>query len=87
MAGQAQGPVVSERRASTGRGTGLFTTQPIDAGSLVLKIDRPFINVLDAARLESNCEWCLASKEDENEVRLKACTGCKVSRYCDKVSS
>lgn len=87
MADQAQDPVVSERRASTGRGTGTFTTLPIAAGSLVFKNDRPLITVLDSARLEYHCEWCLVSKEDENEVRLKACNGCKVSRYCEKVSS
>ena len=78
---------MSERRASTRGGTGLFTTQPVAAGSLVFKIDRPLITVLDSTRLEYNCEWCLVSREDENEVRLKACNGCKVSRYCDKVSS
>ena len=87
MAGQAQDLVVSERRVSTSGGTGLFTTQPIAAGSLVFKIDRPLITVLDSPRLGYNCEWCLVSKEDENEVRLRACQGCKVSRYCGKVSS
>ena len=87
MADQAQNPVLSERRASTGRGSGLFTIQPIAAGSLVFKDERPLITMLDTARMEHNCEWCLVGKGDVSELILKSCNGCKVSRYCSKVSS
>lgn len=91
-------PHISPRRTPSS-GTGLFTSQPIDAGELVFKVERPLITVLDSARLRVCCEWCLAGgdgdADDDAEnngeagegdgVRLRACTGCKIVRYCSKV--
>ena len=81
--------VTLKRNVTASAGTGLFTKQPVNAGSLVFNIDRPLITVLDSARLRDHCEWCLdsAGEEDgEDEGRkLRVCTGCKIVRYCSKV--
>ena len=74
------------------RGTGLFTTKSIQAGEMVFKNERPLITVLDSARLRSCCEWCLTTGHEGGDmdhgdggVKLRACTGCGVVRYCSKV--
>lgn len=84
-------------RRTPSSGTGLFTSQPIDAGELVFRVERPLITVLDSARLSVSCEWCLAGGkrdgdgvdgggwEGEGTVRPSACTGCRIVRYCSKV--
>ena len=78
-------------RPTPSAGTGLFTIRSIDAGDLMFKVERPQITTLDSARLFEYCEWCLVNgREVEDEagsVRLRACTGCKIVRYCSKVSS
>ena len=74
------------------KGTGLVTSKQIEEGELVFKVERPLITVLDSARLRSCCEWCLTSGHEgdglddgNGGVRLRACTGCRIVRYCSKV--
>ena len=85
-------PVHITARIIPSQGTGLFTSKRIEAGELVFKVERPLITVLDSARLRSCCEWCLTSGHEgeclddaDVGVRLRACTGCRVVRYCSKV--
>lgn len=79
-------------RTIPSKGTGLYTSKQIEAGKLVFKDERPLITVLDSARLRGCCEWCLTAGHEGGDlddgyggVRLRACTGCRVVRYCSKV--
>ncbi|KAA6409700.1 MAG: hypothetical protein FRX48_06312 [Lasallia pustulata] len=74
-------------------GNGLFTSEDIAAGELILEIDRPFLAVLDTPRLNDACSNCFVwvpaggtavDGDDRENVTLRACTGCKVVKYCGK---
>lgn len=72
---------------SPGSGTGLFASKDIQPGETVVLIQKPFVAVLDTAQLESKCSGCLGAHANRQEaVELKACTGCRVVKYCNKVS-
>lgn len=74
--------------APNGMGTGLFATAEIGTGEDVLNIQLPFSAVLDTPRLEDTCSGCFGKRQLEGEevgTQLRACTGCGVARYCDKV--
>src|SRR4029077_11296054 len=76
-------------------GMGLFATANIDVGQDAIVIRRPFAAVLDSPRLQDTCSGCFGTsgadtpgaRSTEEAGRLKACTQCRVVRYCDKVSS
>lgn len=72
-------------------GTGLFASTDMQTGDDVLYIKTPFIAVLDTPRLEDTCAGCFGKRMAQEEalahIELKACTGCRVVRYCDKVGS
>jgi SET and MYND domain-containing protein len=73
---------------SPGAGTGIFAATNISVGGTVMLVQRPFVAVLDTERLQDTCSGCLGQhhcKRDVN-VELKACTGCRVVKYCNKVS-
>ena len=74
-------------RKTTTAGFGTFTSKEISAGQLIFKVERPLVVVLDFPRLSDTCEWCLKNVQDGTDGgrSLKACTGCKVVRYCSKV--
>ncbi|PYI05835.1 SET and MYND domain protein [Aspergillus sclerotiicarbonarius CBS 121057] len=73
------------RLAPGGLGRGLFASTDIAVGESVLDIPIPFVAVLDTQRLEDTCSGCFGQKQLENEeISLKACTGCQVVKYCDK---
>lgn len=70
-------------------GTGLFTTCLVPQGTEVIRIDNPPLTaVLDSARLADTCAGCYDSRRPDGnpEEELKACTRCRVVRYCGKVS-
>lgn len=72
---------------SPGSGTGLFASKDIQPGETVVMIQKPFVAVLDTAQLETKCSGCLGAHVNrQEEVELKACTGCRVVKYCNKVS-
>ena len=79
-------PHIETRKTATA-GFGLFTSEEIPAGQLIFAVERPLIVELDSARLTDTCGWCLKNVQDGagEAVNLKACTGCKVLRYCSKV--
>lgn len=88
-----QGRARSAASAIAGAGNGLFATTDIAAGELIFSLERPAIAVLDSKQLDRVCSNCFASSEDRavkygdvaSVVNVKACTGCRVLRYCSKV--
>jgi hypothetical protein len=75
-------------------GTGLFAARQIKLSEAILSVDQPLMLALDTPRLNDTCYYCLLflerpgsiGRNDKAETKtLKACTGCKVVRYCDKV--
>ena len=76
-------------------GKGVFAAKQISLNTPILSVTRPLIVALDTQRLKDTCYHChdwreRSFREGKNstrdEVPLKACTGCKVVRYCNKVS-
>ena len=75
-------------------GDGLFASKDIPAGDLILRIDRPFLAVLDSPHLNDACSNCFVwvprggaavGGDERDNVTLRACTGCKIVKYCGKV--
>jgi len=75
-------------------GSGLFASQDIAAGDLIFSLARPAVAALDTKNLGNACANCFASAADPSvlhgeaniQVTVKACTGCKIVKYCSKVS-
>ncbi|CRG92185.1 N-lysine methyltransferase SMYD2 [Talaromyces islandicus] len=68
-------------------GTGLFTLCPITTpGTELFSIATPLTAVLDSARLADTCAGCYDSRRpiDDGSGELKACTRCRVVRYCGR---
>lgn len=74
------------RPAPDGMGNGLFATEALKVGEDVLHAKTPFVAVLDSPRLDDTCSGCFGRKQMEGNAELKACTGCRVVKYCDRVS-
>lgn len=71
-------------------GNGLFATQDIPAGESIFSLKRPLITVLDNVSLDSCCANCFASTgfgATNNQLDLKACTGCRTVKYCGRVNT
>lgn len=65
-------------------GNGLFASADIPPGGNVLVIQTPFVAALNTPSLEDTCSGCFGQRMDENH-EVKACTGCGVVKYCDRV--
>ncbi|KKY26210.1 putative set and mynd domain [Diplodia seriata] len=75
------------KKKSPVAGNGLFAKQDIAAGDLVFALNRPLITVLDSVSLDSCCANCFASTgfgATNNQLDLKACTGCRTVKYCGR---
>ncbi|KAL4880804.1 hypothetical protein BJY04DRAFT_218957 [Aspergillus karnatakaensis] len=74
--------------APNGQGRGLFASSDLRLGDNILHIQDPFVAVLDSNRLEDTCSGCFGQRQlaapSGREIVLKACTGCKIVKYCDK---
>ncbi|KAJ5890171.1 hypothetical protein N7504_010981 [Penicillium tannophilum] len=71
--------------APNGMGNGLFATEDIKVGGDVVHAQTPFVAVLDSSRLDDTCSGCFGKRQmQEGNADLKACTGCRVVRYCDR---
>ena len=77
-------------------GTGVFAAIDIPPGELTIHVARPLVSALDSPHLKDTCYncylWVPEGQIDEEgedggtgDVRLKACTGCRVAKYCGKV--
>ncbi len=78
------------RQSTISTGSGLFAAAEIEAGRHIYNV-YPMMKALDAGN-DSFCHYCF---EDTQEVlggtpkaktTTKACTGCKVARFCSKVN-
>ena len=88
-------PYIHSREAPNHAGSGLFTSTAIEAGEEVLRIDRPLVSVLDSPHLKDACSNCFVwvpengvgqfGEEKGAKLKLRACQGCKINRYCSKV--
>jgi hypothetical protein len=88
-------PSAVEVRGSTidKAGKGLFTKRDFDGGEEIWSQKRPLVAVLDDVSLPLACSNCFSQvhdvtsswKEDEKPVEVKACTQCKLLRFCSKV--
>ena len=85
-------------RQTADAGIGLFTPSSIPAGELIFQVNAPFASVLDTPHLKDACARCFVWVPEEqgtdssstidaeqSTVKLKACTGCKIVKYCSKV--
>ncbi|KAF2088201.1 SET domain-containing protein [Saccharata proteae CBS 121410] len=75
-------------KASPVAGNGLFAKKDVPAGELLFAKERPLLAVLDSPNMDGNCAYCFsgsyASMFDPANFELKACTGCKITKYCSK---
>lgn len=66
-------------------GNGLFAAQNIAAGEQLMRVTPPqAIAVLNTPRLQDTCTHCFLQQSDL-PIKLRACTGCYVVKYCSKV--
>ncbi|KAK8218150.1 hypothetical protein IWZ01DRAFT_492082 [Phyllosticta capitalensis] len=69
-------------------GNGLFAKQDIPEGELIFSIQRPLFTELDSTNLQAYCSNCFVRSENgmygAPELRVRACTGCRVVCYCSK---
>jgi hypothetical protein len=81
-------------KSTSEAGTGLFAARQIKLNEAILSVDQPLMLALDTPRLNDTCYCCLLFLERSGSIKrndkaetktLKACTGCKIVRYCDKV--
>ena len=82
-------------RSTAEAGNGLFATRQIELNNTILSVAQPLMVALDTPRLKDTCYHCFLFIEKSGSIKrndntktktLKACTGCTVVRYCDKVS-
>lgn len=74
-------------------GRGLFATTDIKTpGTHLCELTADFATVLDVPRLEDTCSGCFNVKryengepDDDEDVKLRLCAGCRVVRYCSSV--
>ena len=83
-------PQAFEERKDTPAGSGLFATKELKPGSLIFQDREPFVAVIDSPFLTKACAWCFTYIEEispDDNVKINACTGCQILRYCGKVSA
>ncbi|OAP56386.1 hypothetical protein AYL99_09565 [Fonsecaea erecta] len=73
------------------RGNGIFAAHDIAPRSEVIFVARPLMVALSTSELQNRCYYCYSSPGDldyspeaANNQALKACSGCKVVKFCDK---
>lgn len=80
-------------KRSSVAGRGLFAKKKLTAGELIFRIDGPLVGSIDTARLHDTCSSCYAWRSAPQlpalgpgaEGTVRACGGCKVLSFCDKV--
>ena len=78
---------VEEQESSTS-GRGIFAAKKLHTSCLVFQDREPLVAVLDSPLLTKTCGWCFSYSEEasqEDQLQPRACTGCKILRYCGKV--
>lgn len=88
--GEFNASVVPRPAGDAGRG--LFATSTIKMGKDVFSMPATFSTVLSTERLKDACSNCFANLPfgvnimANVDMKLWACSGCKVVKYCDRVS-
>ncbi|KAF8426264.1 hypothetical protein EV426DRAFT_715621 [Tirmania nivea] len=72
------------RPAPYSSGRGLFVTETVQPGQLVLHVPAPLVAVPDDRHLASCCSWCMRQAGSAEDARLVRCAGCRVVWYCGK---
>ncbi|KDB20383.1 hypothetical protein H109_07659 [Trichophyton interdigitale MR816] len=86
--GDVNASVVPRPAGDAGRG--LFATSTIKMGKEVFSMPATFSTVLSTERLNDVCSNCFANLPfgvnvmASVDMKLRACSGCKVVKYCDK---
>lgn len=71
-------------RISSGtNGRCLIATQTYTPGSVIATFSSPILALPDGPGAKTTCNWCLRVGSQNASVKLKACTGCKATVYCD----
>jgi len=79
----------------SGQGNGLFAKQDLRQAVVVLNAPTPSMVALETPKLSNTCYQCFRDTEThqglvpdaaEQVPELKLCMGCKVVRFCGKVS-
>ena len=81
-------PEPFDERVSSDHGRGVFTVTKQGVSTLMFQEREPLVAVLDSPLLTKACAWCFLYSEEaspEDQVKLSACSGCKILRYCGKV--
>ncbi|KAL4794786.1 SET and MYND domain protein [Aspergillus venezuelensis] len=86
MSTTTHGKAIPAHAVNSGRG--LFATTDLATCDEILHIQNPFVAVLDTSRLQDTCSGCFGRRQlaagPEEQIVLRACTGCQVVKYCDK---
>ncbi len=78
------------RPSTISTGSGLFATTEIEEGREIYHV-YPMMKALDAGK-DSFCHYCFEDTEEvlggtpKAKTKTKACTACKVARFCSRVS-
>ncbi|OAX84031.1 hypothetical protein ACJ72_01607 [Emergomyces africanus] len=79
----------AEAKQTSDKGLGLFATSQVRPGDNIFAITANFATVLHADRINDTCSNCFACTDDDSrpdfKLILKACTGCHVVKYCDRM--
>ena len=84
---------VQTKQAPNNAGKGLFASKAIEAGEEIFRIDRPLVSVLDSPHMKDACANCfvwvpenaVGQFGESKAIKLRACQGCKVDKYCSTV--
>lgn len=68
------------RYISDDAGNGLFATEDLDAGDVIIRVEDPYVLIPRSGVIPTLCYGCLLEK-----ANLKCCTGCRTMSYCSKV--
>ena len=77
-------------RSTATAGRGYVAAHDINSGEQIFRVNEPLATALNTKNLEDTCDRCFRTDEEEvtigSSLSLKYCTGCRVVRYCSKVS-
>lgn len=82
-------------KPSSTSGNGVFASQDLSPGRVIIEKLRPLVAVLDQPRVLDTCSNCFVfepgvttnSSAVVNSIHTLACSGCKTLRYCSQVCS
>ena len=87
-------PNLAVEKKSKTAGRGLFATENINAGDVILIEERPLVSAIDKELRYDICSWCFMTHgesltqtgQEDPTLQVNRCSGCHVLAYCSKVS-